>query len=154
MPTQNAQVANTCVRSIGPPAVRIRTMSKFAKVTIRENKAVMAMMLRIIGSVTYHMRCHQLAPSIAAASWSCSGTDFSAARYMIMKNGAPIHTLTRITQNRAQLASPVQITGAMPSSSKIQLNALYEGSNSHSQQRQLIAGGMTQGTSSMPRHLC
>src|SRR5947209_18730574 len=34
----------------------------------QENGAVMAMMLRIIGSVTYHMRCHQLAPSIAAAS--------------------------------------------------------------------------------------
>ena len=43
-------------------------MSKLAKVTISENSAVMAMMLRIIGKVTYHMRCHQLAPSIAAAS--------------------------------------------------------------------------------------
>src|SRR5213592_2052737 len=69
MPIQNAQVANTWVRSIGPPAVRMRTMSKLAKVTIRENSAVMAMMLRIMGSVTYHMRCHQLAPSIAAANW-------------------------------------------------------------------------------------
>src|SRR5262245_39593913 len=68
MPIQNAQVAKTWVRSIGPPAVRMRTMSKLAKVTIRENSAVMAMMLRIMGSVTYHMRCHQLAPSIAAAS--------------------------------------------------------------------------------------
>jgi hypothetical protein len=29
---------------------------------------VMAMMLRIIGSVTYQMRYHQLAPSMAAAS--------------------------------------------------------------------------------------
>ena len=68
MPTRNAQVANTCVVSSGPPAVRMRTMSKLAKVTISENSAVMAMMLRIIGSVTYQMRCHQLAPSIAAAS--------------------------------------------------------------------------------------
>ena len=68
MPTQNAQVANTWVRSIGPPAVKMRTMSKLAKVTISENSAVIAMMLRIIGSVTYHMRCHQLAPSMAAAS--------------------------------------------------------------------------------------
>ena len=68
MPSQNDQVANTWVRSIGPPAVRMRTMSKLAKVTISENSAVIAMMLRIIGSVTYQMRCHQLAPSIAAAS--------------------------------------------------------------------------------------
>ena len=68
MPSQNDQVANTCVLSIGPPAVRMRTMSKLAKVTISENSAVMAMMLRIIGSVTYQMRCHQLAPSISAAS--------------------------------------------------------------------------------------
>src|SRR5919197_858616 len=36
---------------------------------------------------------------------------------------------------------------------RIQLKALYEGSNSHSQQRQLMAGGITHGTSSMPRHL-
>ena len=43
-------------------------MSKLAKVTISENSAVMAMMLRIIGRVTYQMRCHQVAPSIAAAS--------------------------------------------------------------------------------------
>src|SRR5262249_26759252 len=68
MPTRKAQVANTWVRSTGPPAVRMRTISKLAKVTISENKAVIAMMLRIIGSVTYHMRCHQLAPSMAAAS--------------------------------------------------------------------------------------
>src|ERR1700682_1686715 len=68
MPTLKAQVAKIWVWSSGPPAVRIRTMSKFAKVTIRENSVVIAMMLRIIGSVTYQMRCHQLAPSIAAAS--------------------------------------------------------------------------------------
>src|SRR6266581_4330789 len=68
MPIQNAQVANTCVRSSGPPAVRMRTMSKLANVTISENSAVMAMMLRIIGKVTYQMRCHQVAPSMAAAS--------------------------------------------------------------------------------------
>src|SRR5581483_2606151 len=68
MPRRNDQVAKMWVVSIGPPAVRMRVMSKFAKVTISENSVVMAMMLRIIGSVTYQMRCHQLAPSIAAAS--------------------------------------------------------------------------------------
>src|SRR5689334_14087346 len=31
IPTRNDQVANTCVMSIGPPAVRMRTMSKLAK---------------------------------------------------------------------------------------------------------------------------
>src|SRR5215471_17130844 len=68
MPTRNAQVAKIWVLSSGPPAVRMRTMSKLANVTISENSVVIAMMLRIIGSVTYQMRCHQLAPSIAAAS--------------------------------------------------------------------------------------
>src|SRR6267142_4614740 len=68
MPTRNAQVAKIWVWSSGPPAVSTRTMSKFAKVTISENSVVIAMMLRIIGSVTYQMRCHQLAPSMAAAS--------------------------------------------------------------------------------------
>src|ERR1700759_3949202 len=37
--------------------------------------------------------------------------------------------------------------------SRLQLNALYDGSNSHSQASVLIAGGITHGTSSMPRHL-
>src|SRR5258708_38096702 len=68
IPTRNAQVAKICVWSSGPPVVRMRTISKLAKVTISENSVVIAMMLRIIGSVTYHMRCHQLAPSMAAAS--------------------------------------------------------------------------------------
>src|SRR5438270_5116518 len=68
MPTRNAQVAKMWVWSSGPPKVRMRTISKFANVTISENSVVIAMMLRIIGSVTYQMRCHQLAPSIAAAS--------------------------------------------------------------------------------------
>ncbi len=68
MPTRNAQVPKMCVLFSGPPAVNTRTMSKLAKVTINENSAVMAMMLRIIGRVTYQMRCHQVAPSIEAAS--------------------------------------------------------------------------------------
>ena len=37
----------------GPPAVMICTMSKLAKVTMSENSTVMAMMLRIIGSVMW-----------------------------------------------------------------------------------------------------
>src|SRR5262245_39120142 len=72
---------------------------------------------------------------------------------MIRKNGAPYHTLTRITENRAQYASPVHGTGGTPNSARIQLIALYDGSNSHNQASVLMAGGMTQGISSMPRHL-
>jgi hypothetical protein len=68
MPILKPQVPNRCVEVSGPPAVRTRTMSKLAKVTISENSAVMAMMLRIIGRVTYQMRCHHVAPSIEAAS--------------------------------------------------------------------------------------
>jgi hypothetical protein len=45
-----------------------RRDSKLAKVTISEKSVVIAMTLRIIGSVTYQIFCHQLAPSIAAAS--------------------------------------------------------------------------------------
>src|SRR5579862_4502401 len=98
----NAQVANTWVWSTGPPLVRILTMSKLAKVTMSENSAVIWMMFRIIGRLMYQIFCSQLAPSIEAASWSASGTDFSAAKYMIRKNGDPTQILTRITQNRAQ----------------------------------------------------
>src|SRR5438552_14286792 len=50
---------------------------------------------------------------------SCSGTDFSAAKYMIMKNGAPYQTLTKMTEKRAQAASPVQGIGPMPKNESI-----------------------------------
>src|ERR1043166_10142253 len=96
----------------------MRTMSKLGKVTISEESTVMEMMLRTIGSVTYQIFCHQLAPSISAASYSCSGTDLSAARYMIMKNGEPIQMLTRMTEKRAQSGSPVHATGSMPKDRK------------------------------------
>src|SRR4051794_17425986 len=99
-------------------------MSKLAKVTISENNAVIWMMLRIIGKFTYQIFCNQLAPSIAAASCNCSGTDFSAARYMIIKNGDPTQTFTRMTPNRAQYGLPSQGTCGRPRCAKIQLNAL------------------------------
>ena len=41
------------------------------------------------------------AAGAANAAYTQSATDFSAARYMIMKNGEPIHTLTRITPSTA-----------------------------------------------------
>src|SRR5215813_10507266 len=72
---------------------------------------------------------------------------------MIMKNGAPNQTFTRITAKRAQFGSPSQLTGGMPTRSKSQLNALYDGSKSHSHASVLMAGGITHGTRSMPRHL-
>src|SRR5690606_31543094 len=96
--------------------------------------------------------CHQLAPSIEAASNNWSGTDLRAARYMIRKNGAPYQTFTRITDMRAHSGSPNQFTGSMPMRANSQLKALYDGSNSQTQPSVLIAGGITQGTRSMPRH--
>src|SRR5581483_9304707 len=109
--------------SCGPPDVRMRTMSKSANVTIKENNTVMAMMLRIIGRVTKNSLCTVPAPSIAAASYSCSGTDFSAARYMIMKNGVPNQTLTVMVQNRAIQPTPSQGTDSSPNLFSSQLNA-------------------------------
>src|SRR6266850_2417279 len=72
---------------------------------------------------------------------------------MMRKNGAPYQTFTRMTEKRAQLGSPSHGTASSPMRARIQLNALYEGSNSQNQASVLIAGGITHGTSSMPRHL-
>ena len=41
-----------------------------------------------------------------------------------MKNGAPIQTLTRMTENRAQSASPVHGTGPTSNSASSQFKAL------------------------------
>src|SRR5690242_19128709 len=72
---------------------------------------------------------------------------------MMRKNGAPYQTFTRITEKRAQLGSPSQFTFAMCSWLRIQLNALYDGSKSQNHASVLIAGGITHGMRSMPRHL-
>src|SRR3954447_8828901 len=72
---------------------------------------------------------------------------------MIRKKGAPYQTLTRITDIRAHVGSPSQLTFEKPAWFRIQLNAEYDGSNSQNHASVLIAGGITQGMSSMPRHL-
>src|SRR5512140_2547001 len=72
---------------------------------------------------------------------------------MMRKNGAPYHTFTRITEKRAQFGEPSQLTSSMWASRSSQLNALYEGSKSQNHASVLIAGGITHGMSSMPRHL-
>src|SRR5271165_3226333 len=139
--------------SCGPPAVRMRTMSKSAKVTIRLNSTVIEMMFRIIGKVTKISFCMALAPSMAAASYNCSGTDFSAARYMIMKNGVPYQTLTAIVQNLAIQPTPSQGTFPTPNWFSTQLNAEYDGSNIHHQVSVERANGITHGTSKRPRQM-
>src|ERR1043165_6536356 len=74
---------------------------------------------------------------------------------MIRKKGAPYQTFTRITEKRAHIGSPSQVMVGRPRWAKSQLKAEYEGSNSQNQPSVLIAGGITQGMSSMPRHfLC
>ena len=70
-----------------------------------------------------------------------------------MKNGAPNHTVTRMTEKRAQPVSPSHWMRSIPRWSRIQLKALKEGSNSNRQASVPMAGGMTHGTRSMPRHL-
>src|SRR5215475_12506580 len=72
---------------------------------------------------------------------------------MIRKNGAPYHTLTRITEKRAQYGSLSHGISEPPNISISQFNAEWVGSNSHHQPSEESASGITQGTSSMPRHL-
>src|SRR5712672_1920272 len=69
------------------------------------------------------------------------------------KNGAPYHTLTRMTEKRAQEGSLSHGISLPPSSTISQLKAEWVGSKSHHHPSEDSASGMTQGTSSMPRHL-
>ena len=79
-----------------PARVNTRTMSKFAKVAISENSTVMAMMLRIIGSVMYQRRWYYAVDLRRLVE--LLGQSTSAPPDMIRKNGAPYHTFTRITE--------------------------------------------------------
>src|SRR5947209_1805041 len=72
---------------------------------------------------------------------------------MIMKNGAPYQTLTRIVENRAYAPTPSHGTLLSPTSSSSQLMAEYCGSNIHHHVSVDMAGGITHGTSSSPRQM-
>src|SRR6185312_4024946 len=72
---------------------------------------------------------------------------------MMRKNGAPNQILTRMTEKRAQPGWLSQGTSSKPMPPNTQLNAECVGSNSHHQPSDDSARGITQGTSSMPRHL-
>src|SRR5262245_36260953 len=69
------------------------------------------------------------------------------------KNGEPYHTLTRITEKRAQEGTLSHGIAWPPNAATSQLKAEWVGSNSHHQPSDDSASGITHGTSSMPRHL-
>ena len=58
------------------------------------------------GMVTWRKRCHTLAPSMAAASWSSCGTAWRPARIVMPKKGMPRQMLARHTEEIARLGPP------------------------------------------------
>ena len=59
---------------------------------------------KMYGMVTLQNRCHQLAPSISAASYSSVGTFWRIPVICMMVYGIPIHRLITITVTRAHVA--------------------------------------------------
>ena len=99
-------------------------MSKLAKVTISENSTVIEMMLRIIGSVMNQIRCHQLHPSIAGGFIKLLRHGFERGQIQDQEERRTVPVLTRITEKRAQYASPVHGTVRYRNAANIQLKAL------------------------------
>src|SRR4051812_42815772 len=90
------------------------TKMRSAKVAIQivRNITVMAMVGARKGSVTLVKRCNGEAPSIAAASCSSEGIDFSAASSVMAKNGMPNQTLATIGPHMAVEGSDRTLVGS------------------------------------------
>ena len=69
------------------PAVITKMLSKMRKASRVRNSTATMMAAFMLGIVTLRIRCHQVAPSTLAASWSTSGTWARPARSSREMNG-------------------------------------------------------------------
>src|SRR3954454_23787112 len=90
------------------------TKIRSAKVAIQivRSMTVMTMVGARNGSVTLVKRCHGEAPSIAAASCSSDGIDFSAASSVMVKNGMPNQMLATMGPHMAVAGSESTLVGS------------------------------------------
>src|ERR1044072_5990160 len=79
---------------------------------IGRDMTVMTMVGARKGSVTLVKRCQGEAPSIAAASCSSDGIDFSAASRVMAKNGMPNQMLATIGPHMAVAGSESTLVGS------------------------------------------
>lgn len=91
---------------------------------------------RRLGIVTFQNRSHELAPSSAAASCSCQGTDCRPARKMIMPVPKLRHTTMAISDGSAVCSSPSQFGPVIPTQPRTVLTSPLSGL---SRKRQITA---------------
>src|SRR5690606_1052834 len=85
------------------------------------------------GSVIDHSRRQAPAPSSAAASWSVSGSDWSAARNSRKLKPTVHHTVSAAIDHMATSSSDSQPTGSIPSAVTSSVASPTSGWYSHDQ---------------------
>src|SRR5438046_438274 len=125
------------------------TKIRSAKVAIQmvRSMTVITMVGARNGSVTLVKRCQGEAPSMAAASCSSDGIDFSAASSVMAKKGTPNQMLATIGPHMAVAGSDNTLVGsAFSPSAKSQCGSgPMIGLNSHAQVRPERKDGTAQG---------
>ncbi len=96
-----AKIGKIVVELPGPPPVVSQIASNELIVVIVEIINTIKITGRIPGSETFLNRWKALQPSVAAASCNSLGTDWRAARNMIVQNGKPFQIVARITLGMA-----------------------------------------------------
>src|SRR4051794_35827066 len=89
--------------------------------TVRDTTATMLAAF-MLGIVTFHIRCHEVAPSTLAASCSTSRTCARPARSSREMNGVVVQISDRqITRSEVHLAPNQSVVGLTPGSQATQL---------------------------------
>ncbi len=97
----------------GPPLVMTKGSSKncrYPMPVVTETKRIVG---RIIGRVMWRNRCHEVAPSMAAASCRLHGTDWRPARKMIIAVPKLRQDAIMIRAGIDQFGSPSQLGPGM-----------------------------------------
>ena len=90
-----------------------KMLSKIRKASSVRNSSATMIAAFMFGMVTFHIRCHQVAPSTFAASWSTSGTCARPASSSSEMNGVVFQISATQTTSREVHLSPNQSVSAL-----------------------------------------
>ena len=95
----------------------MKMLSKIRKASRVRNSSATMIAAFMFGIVTRHSRCHQVAPSTCAASWSTSGTCARPASSSSEMNGVVFQISARqITSSDVHLSPNQSVSATTPGS--------------------------------------
>lgn len=108
------RVANTWVKSAGPPPVSKYTELKSPSVQIIDKMVDVKYKVRMEGQVMNLNFCHELAPSTEAASYCSAGMAMRPANKIKVQKGRDFQTCMTMEKDNAKVGSLSQLGPSIP----------------------------------------